>query len=48
MLLMANLDKTQPVTMQELLIFSLAQVDALSKLLIEKGLITRKEFMERF
>jgi hypothetical protein len=36
-----------PVTMQELLVSSLAQTDALTKLLIEKGLITREEFMQR-
>jgi hypothetical protein len=36
-----------PVTMQELLVSSLAQTDALAKLLIEKGLITREEFMQR-
>jgi hypothetical protein len=34
-----------PVTIQELLVSSLAQTDALAKLLIEKGLITRQEFM---
>jgi hypothetical protein len=39
--------KTPPVTMQERLVSSLAQVDALSKLLIEKGVITREEFMEK-
>jgi hypothetical protein len=33
--------------MQELLVSSLAQADALAKLLIEKGLITRKEFMQK-
>ena len=32
--------------MEELLVTSLAQTDALAKLLIEKGLITREEFME--
>jgi hypothetical protein len=42
---MAEPDK-QPVTMQELLVSSLAQTDALAKLLIE-GLITRQEFMEK-
>ena len=47
MLLMANLDKTAPVTMQELLVSSLAQTDGLAKLLIEKGLITREEFMQK-
>jgi hypothetical protein len=34
-----------PVTIQELLASSLAQTDPLAKLLIEKGLITREEFM---
>jgi hypothetical protein len=37
----------RPVTMQELLVSSLAQTDALAKLLIEKGLITREEFMRK-
>ena len=41
---MAEPDK-RPVTMEELLASSLAQTDALAKLLIEKGLITREEFM---
>jgi hypothetical protein len=39
---MAEPDK-KSVTMQELLVSSLAQFDALAKLLIEKGLITREE-----
>jgi hypothetical protein len=43
---MAEADK-KPVTMQELLVSSLAQTDALAKLLIEKGLITREEFMQK-
>jgi hypothetical protein len=43
---MAEPDK-RPVTMQELLISSIAQTDELGKLLIEKGLITREEFMQR-
>jgi hypothetical protein len=47
MVVMAKLDKTQSVTMQELLVFSLAQTDALARLLIEKGLITREEFMQK-
>jgi hypothetical protein len=38
---MADPDK-KPVTLQEVLVSSLAQTDALSKLLIEKGLITRE------
>ena len=43
---MAEPDK-RPVTMEELIVSSLAQVDALEKLLIEKGLITREEFMQK-
>jgi hypothetical protein len=42
---MAEPDK-RPVTLEELLVSSLAQTDALAKLLIEKGLITREEFMQ--
>jgi hypothetical protein len=34
--------------MEELLVSSLAQTDALAKLLIEKGLITREEFMQKY
>ena len=37
----------RPVTLEELLVSSLAQADALAKLLIEKGLITREEFMQK-
>ncbi|MFQ5917490.1 MAG: hypothetical protein ACE5I0_06745 [Candidatus Binatia bacterium] len=33
--------------MQELVVSALAQTDALTKLLIEKGLITEAEFMEK-
>src|SRR5215475_7485629 len=43
---MAEPDK-RPVTMEELLVSSLAQTDALAKLLIEKGLITQEEFMQQ-
>ena len=43
---MAASDK-RPVTMEELLVSSLAQTDALAKLLIENGLITREEFMQK-
>ena len=39
---MAELDK-RPVTLEELLVSSLAQTDALAKLLIEKGLVAREE-----
>ena len=43
---MAN-PKKAPVSERELLISSLAQTDALSKLLIEKGIITQQEFSEK-
>jgi hypothetical protein len=43
---MADPDK-KPVTLEELLVSSLAQSDALAKLLIEKGLITHEEFMQK-
>jgi len=42
---MGELDNQGVVTMQELIASSLAQTDALTKLLIEKGLITKDEFM---
>ncbi len=42
---MATVDKQGVVTMQELIASSLAQTDALTKLLIEKGIITKEEFM---
>jgi len=44
---MATVDKQGVVTMQELLVSSLATADALAKLLIEKGLITKDEFMQK-
>ncbi len=44
---MGTVDKQGVVTMQELLVSSLAQSDALTKLLIEKGLITEAEFMQK-
>ncbi len=44
---MATVDKGGTVTLQELVVSSLAQTDALSKLLIEKGVITQDEFMEK-
>jgi len=42
---MATVDNQGVVTMHELIASSLAQTDALTKLLIEKGLITKEEFM---
>jgi len=44
---MSTVDKGGTVTIQELLVTSLAQTDAVAKLLIEKGLITEAEFMEK-
>ena len=44
---MGTVDKQGMVTMQELLVSALAQTDALTKLLIEKGLITEAEFMQK-
>jgi len=44
---MATVDKSGTVTLQELLVTSLAQTDAVAKLLIEKGVITQDEFMEK-
>jgi hypothetical protein len=36
-----------PVVLEELLLSSLAQTDALSKLLIDKGIITQQEFLQK-
>ena len=44
---MGTLDKQGVVTMQELLVSSLATADALAKLLINKGLITEAEFTQK-
>jgi hypothetical protein len=44
---MVELDK-RLVTLEDLLVSSLAQADALAELLIEKGLITQEEFMRKF
>ncbi len=44
---MATVDNQGVVTMQELIASSLAQTDALTKLLIEKGIITKEEFMQK-
>ncbi len=43
---MAKVDKGG-VTLQELVVSSLAETDALCKLLIQEGLITEAEFMEQ-
>ena len=44
---MARLDEGSTVSLQELVVSSLAQTDALCKLSIEKGLITEAEFMQK-
>ncbi len=44
---MARLDKGGTVSFQELVVSALAQSDALTKLLIEKGVITKAEFMQK-
>ncbi len=44
---MGELDKSETVTLQELLVSSLATADAQATLLIEKGLITQAEFMQK-
>jgi len=44
---MGTEDKQGVVTMQELLVSALAQSDALTKLLIEKCLITQAEFTKQ-
>ena len=44
---MGTEDKQGVVTMQELLVSSLATADALTKLIIAKGVITQAEFMQK-
>ena len=44
---MGTEDTQRVVTMQDLVVLSLAQTDALAKLLIEKGLIAEAEFMQK-
>jgi len=44
---MAELDKSKTVTLEELLLSTLAQGDALAKLLIEKGVITEQELLQK-
>ena len=44
---MGELDRGGTVTLQELLVTSLVQTDAVAKLLIENGVITQDEFMEK-
>jgi hypothetical protein len=44
---LAHRDTQAPVTMEALLVTTLATSDALAKLLIEKGLITQEELMAK-
>jgi hypothetical protein len=44
---MAEVEKDKTVTLQELMVSTLAMTDALAKLLIEKGVITDAEFKEK-
>ena len=44
---MANPENSSTDTIQELLVSTLAQSDALAKLLIDKGIITQQEFLQR-
>ena len=44
---MAAVDKSETLTLQELLVTRLAQTDAVVKLLIEKGVITQEEFLAK-
>jgi len=44
---MTKVDNSGTVSLQELLVSSLAQTDAVAKLLIEKGVISKDEFMEK-
>ncbi len=44
---MAELDKDATVSLKELMVSTLAIADAVTKLLIEKGVITEAEFKEK-
>jgi hypothetical protein len=44
---MAELEKGKTVSLQELMVSTLAMTDALTKLLIEKGVITQAEFTQK-
>ena len=44
---MAELDKGKPVSLEELIVTTLAMADAVTKLLIEKGVITEAEFKQK-
>ena len=44
---MTELDKKKQVSLTELMVSTLAMADAVTKLLIEKGVITEAEFKEK-
>ena len=44
---MAELKKGKSVSLEELMVSTLAMTDALAKLLIEKGIITDAEFKQK-
>ena len=44
---MAELDKRDPVSLTKLMVSTLAMADAVTKLLIEKGVITETEFKQK-
>jgi hypothetical protein len=44
---MAEPDKKDPVSLTELMVSTLAMADAVTKLLIEKGVITEAEFKQK-
>ena len=44
---MTDLDRGKTVSLQELMVSTLAMVDAVTKLLIEKGVISGEEFREK-
>jgi hypothetical protein len=44
---MSELDKGKTVSLEELMVSTLAMTDALAKLLIEKGFITDAEFKKK-
>jgi hypothetical protein len=44
---MAELEQGKPVSLEELMVSTLAMTDALAKLSIEKGVITDAEFKQK-
>jgi hypothetical protein len=44
---MAENNEQETVSLRELMVSSFAQTDALAKLLIEKGVITEQEFLQK-